>query len=686
MNFKIILKYILIILIINYVIVILFSSVIRNAHADDPWYNTSWAYRKQHTINPATGAGTGYQVKIVVHYGSGIDSAGDVYLSSHSRGDFADVTFTDNSGNTSLSYWQESETSNVSATYWIKINANLSSSSNYLYIYYGNPGQTVSGSNGTNTFLFFDDFSGDLSKWNIDPENTDAVSIYNGYLRQNPDSSQSKNQYYDTRLMAKNFTMTDAAINYKVYLAGPDREISQFGFRTDSLSLNSGYAWRNQDQSADGGFFEFSSGSWSQLGATEGPVSANTWYQMEIHAIGSNLQTFANGILVESITDNTNASGGLVSHVHGVGLTSSDYVLISNVYVRKLVPSEPTQGAWGTEQTTSAPSSSSFMLDQFGFGAGGIATASSNHFMIQAITGELEMASPSSSNYLLWPGLTYTLQPAVPPTPFFTNPSNYYNKLQLSINQGTNLSDATYAISVSNDGFVNDIHYVQADGTLGGPPVWQTYTAWQPSNPITIIGLTPGTTYYARVAAGRGFFTQGSFGPAVTASTINPTLTYSLNTSRLNAPPYAVVINNINPGGGVKASDDQVTATISTNGNNGGSILISGQNGALVSNSVPTNPITSVSHDLDSIAQGYGAQGVTATQTSGGPLTLVSPYNTTTGNVVGILDTSKRVFANSIHPITNGSATFTLKAKVASGSTAATDYTDTLIVIANGSF
>ena len=86
MNFKIILKYILIILIINYVIVILFSSVIRNAHADDPWYNTSWAYRKQHTINPAIGAGTGYQVKIVVHYGSGIDSGGDTYLYATSDG------------------------------------------------------------------------------------------------------------------------------------------------------------------------------------------------------------------------------------------------------------------------------------------------------------------------------------------------------------------------------------------------------------------------------------------------------------------------------------------------------------------------------------------------------------------------------------------------------------------------
>ena len=334
------------------------------------------------------------------------------------------------------------------------------------------------------------------------------------------------------------------------------------------------------------------------------------------------------------------------------------------------------------------PYSDSYRLSDYGFGAGGISTTSgTSNYLLQGTVGEIDMASMSSSTYGLWPGLTYTLQPNVPDAPTFTNPSNYYNKLQLSINQGTNLSDTTYAISISTDGFINDIRYVQADKTIASVAVWQTYAVWQPSStPITIIGLTPGTTYYARVVAGRGTFTQGVPGPAVAAATVNPKLTYTLSTTRFSAPPYAVIINNISPGGAAKASDDQITATISTNGNNGGTILISGKNGALTSTSVPGNPITSVSNNLDSISQGYGAQGVSATQTSGGPLTLVSPYNTTTGNNVGILDTSKRVFANSTTPVTNGSATFVLKAKVSSTANPATDYTDTLVVLANGSF
>jgi hypothetical protein len=335
------------------------------------------------------------------------------------------------------------------------------------------------------------------------------------------------------------------------------------------------------------------------------------------------------------------------------------------------------------------PTSTTYQVVDYGFGAGGIATTSgaSNKYMLQGIAGELEFASPSSSNYMAWPGLTYTEQPAVPSAPTFTNPSNYYNKLQLSINQGTELSDTTYAISISTNGFVSDIRYVQADDTVASVAVWQTYAVWQPSStPVTIIGLTPGTTYYARVVAGRGTFTQGVPGPTVTAATVNPKLTYTLSTTRFSSPPYVVVINNIDPGGAVKTSDDQITAKISTNGNNGGSILVSSANGALVSSSVPGNPITSATNNLDSVSQGYGAQGVTAIQDSGGPLTLVSPYNTTTGNNVGILDTNKRVFASATAPVTNGSATFVLKAKVAAGSSPATDYTDKLVVLANGAF
>jgi len=33
----------------------------------------NWLYRKSHIINNATGAGTNYPIKIIIHYGSGSD-------------------------------------------------------------------------------------------------------------------------------------------------------------------------------------------------------------------------------------------------------------------------------------------------------------------------------------------------------------------------------------------------------------------------------------------------------------------------------------------------------------------------------------------------------------------------------------------------------------------------------------
>src|ERR1035437_6617388 len=84
------------------------------------------------------------------------------------------------------------------------------------------------------------------------------------------------------------------------------------------------------------------------------------------------------------------------------------------------------------------PKSGIFELKEYGFGSGGIATSSSTNYMFQGIAGEIETASLSSTNFLLGPGLTYTLQPNTPGAPSFTNPSNYYSKLKMVIDNGGN--------------------------------------------------------------------------------------------------------------------------------------------------------------------------------------------------------------------------------------------------------
>ncbi|MFX1506503.1 MAG: DUF2341 domain-containing protein, partial [Promethearchaeota archaeon] len=127
-----------------------------------------WSFRKSHTILPAAGAGTNYQVKFNVHYGSGTDSGGDVYLGGQCQADFDDLRFTSSDGETELDYWIAETHSGDNATVWVEVAADLSSSSQTIYLYYGNSEVTTT-NNGLNTFIRWDDFDlgysdGDLPK------------------------------------------------------------------------------------------------------------------------------------------------------------------------------------------------------------------------------------------------------------------------------------------------------------------------------------------------------------------------------------------------------------------------------------------------------------------------------------------------------------------------------------------
>lgn len=125
-----------------------------------------WYYRKKHTILPAAGAGTNYQVRFNVHYGAGLDSEGNVFLDGQCQADFDDIRFTLSDGKTELDYWIEENNPSENATIWVEITADLSSLTQVLYLYYGNL-EVSTTSNGTNTFLLFDDFEDGIkdSQW-----------------------------------------------------------------------------------------------------------------------------------------------------------------------------------------------------------------------------------------------------------------------------------------------------------------------------------------------------------------------------------------------------------------------------------------------------------------------------------------------------------------------------------------
>jgi hypothetical protein len=334
------------------------------------------------------------------------------------------------------------------------------------------------------------------------------------------------------------------------------------------------------------------------------------------------------------------------------------------------------------------PASNNYQLKTYEFGGGG-GSMDSNSYSLEAILGQQDSASMSSSLYNVRGGLIFAQMSNVPPAPSLTNPSNYYNKLLLVIDNGSNPSDTKFAVAISDDNWTTT-RWVQSDNTVGntlGTEDYQTYSSWGGASGENIIGLSPNKTYHVRVKAMQGEFTETQLGPQASATTSNPTLDFDIDVSSSDTEttaPYAVNFGSLSAGS-VNTSSVKVWVDIATNGEAGGYVYISGANGGLKSDS-SNYTITAVSGNLASLSEGFGAQNSTDSESSGGPLAAQSPFNGGSENV-GIIDTTIReLYSTSGAPITGGRGSFVLKVKPAGNTPAGTDYTDTLTIISSATF
>jgi hypothetical protein len=150
---------------------LLYTLPLQPAKAQTDWWDPAWGCRKAITITELSGAAlANYPVKL------------DITYEPSMRPDFGDLRFT-NAADSPLDYWLEAKTDGISATVWVEVGDIAASDDTLIYMYYGNPG-AGSTSDGDGTFIFFDDFSGDLSKWNVHID-TD-VAITAGYGRPAP--------------------------------------------------------------------------------------------------------------------------------------------------------------------------------------------------------------------------------------------------------------------------------------------------------------------------------------------------------------------------------------------------------------------------------------------------------------------------------------------------------------------
>jgi hypothetical protein len=335
---------------------------------------------------------------------------------------------------------------------------------------------------------------------------------------------------------------------------------------------------------------------------------------------------------------------------------------------------------------SSVPTSTNFTLKNFDLGSGGGGSSSSSNYNLDAEAGGQGGDAMSSTNYGINTGEVVTQNSNVPAAPSLSNPSNEYSRLFLTINPSDNPSDTKFAIAISSDDFVTT-NFVKSDNSIGSTLLltdYQTYAAWGGGSGFWITGLSSNTTYKVKVKAMQGNFTESAYSPATAGiATVLPSISFGVATNPPAGPPYSISFTSLTAGV-VQDSASDAALTLSTNALAGGEIFIRDSNSGLTSASA-SYTIPSATADLSVASSGYGAVVSSVGQTSGGPMTSLSPFNGA-GNNVGALTTSLQKIASSSAPVTGGSVNVKFKAKTTSIMPAATDYEDTLTFIASMSY
>ena len=274
------------------------------------------------------------------------------------------------------------------------------------------------------------------------------------------------------------------------------------------------------------------------------------------------------------------------------------------------------------------------------------------------------------------------------------------------------------------------------DVTLAATPVTTTWGAVRTS--ATVITFTNGSTAVTagntvRIKIGTNATNQstgvrqitngtlgtttlvlsGTFGDTGTASmsivdddqvtvtaTVNQSITFDLDTyatATLNtetATPYSVPLGTLTTGavtGSNESSINGIWFDLATNASGGATVSIMSSGGALKSTSVPTDTIPSATAAM---AAGTANYGVCANRnaTTAGTLTKVAPFASTctttpSTNLVGSLTTTAQTIYNTNSlPIAGGRGEIMVDAAISGVTTAHSDYSDIITLVAVGSY
>lgn len=347
----------------------------------DPWYSSSWQYRKKITIQGVSGTGSNYQVLLKI--GESSTSTGSQFnLGNHSssfpsaKGVGGDLRFTRSDGATELPYWVEDVTGSTSARVayvWVKVADDLSTNQD-IYVYYGNAA-AGNVSNGTNTFNFFDDFNDGV----IDPQKWTTIcssgcNITDGVSSSVTESGDSIKQF-DSAVPDSQGQVVATSTNfdssgYAVKRRFRTTDIGTFGNSDTGFGTNltnhsgtgttSPRIYNNNNQNT---VYIDSTGTSTRIIYGPPDISVNTWYREEAERVSS---TSASGIIW---TDGFGILGSGSTTMPATTDMEHPYLRSGDghdaetdwIIVRKYHANEPTFSTTTSEETMSSTSTTQFV-------------------------------------------------------------------------------------------------------------------------------------------------------------------------------------------------------------------------------------------------------------------------------------------------------------------------------------
>jgi len=276
-------------------------------------------FRQAIEVN-STIALTDFQVLIIV------DTAALV-TAGKMRADGGDIRFTDSDGLTPLPFWIENVSTYVAGAssvtsmntsntrIWVRIPSipiNPPDPRKIIHMFYGDPAAT-SVANGSDTFLFFDDFSGGLGKWTIHKQPAPGnISIIGGYL--NCGGGFAGGDYGHTVIGSVNSynSFTDGVIECLIYMTA--NSIAEISYR-GNFPNNTGYKVRWDQRPNEGmGFLKppYFTATWRFWdGSGSGVINVSKdgigfttgyWFPAKVEVSGHNVKIYQ-GATAYSCTD-----------------------------------------------------------------------------------------------------------------------------------------------------------------------------------------------------------------------------------------------------------------------------------------------------------------------------------------------------------------------------------------------